>query len=520
MYPAIERGMPSVPPSPGPPPGGRRDFLLPVLPSGKGPSDPVAIATWQMTVSDALGAELPHDLLALWLFPESGGVVLLGPSALAEDQVDVPRPVPHLTQEQLLALEDRFRMAGYASVIASPIRNEHRDLGLLLLAAIASGRFGAIQAIRLFELLELFGPPFQRLAERMPSEPGATSLPRARTTEALLDVVIQTAARAQTGADLVTRLSAALQDLLPHDQLEIVLHRPEGGMDEWEFVGREKPPRRWGKEAPGQRSAPIAGPRGVDEIREQVGPAGTLVVPDLALSRGVHWPLRPEGDDGNRLHAMIVAALPGLGPTVGYLYLGSAAADLYRPADEAMLRSIAPIVAVHAQGLRARVEVEALRRTVAALEGPGSALARAARLLAATSNLAAATQGIAALLRVLTGSTSCRFILRMGATEAVALEPGESRPLLDLPLIPLDGAPFTPVLLAEAPFLLRPGGDDEQLILPLRVGGRTFGVMVLTGPAGGRLAAVTLTAQQVADILAPHLELVRREAGAEARSGR
>ncbi len=491
-----------------------------MLPAGAGPPDPVAIATWQMAASDALGAELPHDLLALWLFPESGGVVLLGPAALAEDDVVVPRPAPFLGQEQLLALEDRFRQAGYASVIASPIRGEQRDLGLLLLAAIASGRFGAIQAIRLFELLKDFIPPFQRLADRMPSEPGATILPRAREAEELLDLVVRTAAAARTGAELVTRLSAAVQDLLPHDHLEIVLHRPEGGMDDWEFVGREKPARRWGKDPPGQRTTTAATPRGLEAIQERMGDAGTVIVPDLAADRALHWPFRQDGTDGPRPHAMLVARLPGRGATTGFLYLGSAATDLYRPADEVLLRGIAPVVAVHAADLRAQTEVEALRRTVTALEGPGSALARAARLLAATSNFSSATQSIAALLRVLTGSQTCRFILRMGTTEAVALEPGESRPLLDLPLIPIEGTPFAAVLLGEAPFLLRPGVEDEQLILPLRVGGKPFGVMVLSGPAGGRLAAVTLTAQQVADIVAPHLELVRREAGAEAKSGR
>lgn len=512
--------MTSVPPSPGSPSRSRRDFLLPVLPIGAGPPDPVAIATWQMAASDALGAELPHDLLALWLFPESGGVVLLGPAALAQDNVAVPRPNPHLGQEQLLAIEDRFRQAGYASVIASPIRGEQRDLGLLLLAAIASGRFGAIQAIRLFDLLEDFAPPFQRLAERMPSEPGATSLPRARIAEELLELVVRTCAEARTGSELVTRLSAAVQDLLPHDHLEIILRRPEGGTDDWEFVGREKPPRRWGKEPAGQRAASGVTPRGVEEVQERIGAAGTLIVPDLAMDRAIHWPFRQEGTDGPRPHAVLIAHLPGRGATTGFIYLGSAATDLYRPADELLLRSIAPVVAVHAACLRAQAEVEVLRRTVSALEGPGSAIARAVRLLAATSNFSSATQSIAALLRVLTGSQSCRFILRMGATEAVAVDPGDSRPLLDLPLIPIEGAPFANVLLGEVPFLLRPGIDDEQLILPLRIGGRTFGVMVLTGPAGGRLAAVTLTAQQVADIVAPHLELVRREAGAEARSGR
>jgi len=506
------------PQPPGPPPRDRRDFLLPVLPIGSGPPDPVAIGTWQMAASDALGAELPHDLLALWLFPEDGGVLLLGPAALAQDQVEVPRPEPFLSQEQLLALEDRFRQAGYASVIASPVRTDERDLGLLLLAAIAAGRFGPFQAIRLFELLQHFEPPFQRLAESMPSEPGSMSLPRARDAEELLGVVVGTGAAARSGAELVTRLSAAIQELLPHDQLEVVMRHPHGGADDWDFVGRDKPSRRWGKEGSPGRGAGAPGPRGVAAIQDRIAEQPTLVIADLAVDREIVWPFRPEGGEAPRLHAMLVAALHGRGVVAGYLFLGSAASDLYRPGDEALIRVIAPVVAAQAAALHALAEVDALRHTVTALEGPGSALARSVRMLAATANLPAATQGIAGLLRVLTGCHSCRFILRMGGDEAVAFEPGELRPLMDLPLIPIEGAAFAPVLTGEAPVLLRPGGDDEQLILPLRVAGKPFGVMVLTGPAGGRLAAVTLTAQQVADTVAPHLELVRREAGLEARS--
>jgi len=135
------------------------------------------------------------------------------------------------------------------------------------------------------------------------------------------------------------------------------------------------------------------------------------------------------------------------------------------------------------------------------------------RLLATTPQPTVSTRAAAAILREVTGSSECWFVLRMGETEAVILEPGDPRPLLDLPLVPIADAPFAPVLRGEVPLVLRTLGDLEELLLPFRLAGRPFGVVVLAAPAGGRLAAVTHAAQQLADALAPHLELLRREAG-------
>lgn len=502
-----------MPDASGPPHGrpvpGRRDLLLPVLPSGTGPPDPVAIATWHLAVSDAVGAELPHDLLALWLFPESGGVVLLGPAALAADQVVVSRPETFLGQDQLLALEDRVRSAGYASVIAAPVRDQRRDLGLMLLAALAAGRYGPLQAIRLFEILRQFGPAFSRLGERMTAAGDEAQLPTTGDPERLLDVVARTVAEARSPGDLLARLSAALHTLLPHDELELLVPGRRSGT--WERFGRD----------PARSPAGAAAAGGLDAITERMATARVLAVPDLAAERGLAWPVRGERRDSQRLHAMLATLLRQGGETVGYLVLGSVARDLYRPVDEDRLAALADIIAGRVTGLRALEEVDALRRTVAALEGPGGSMARMVRLLATTPQPTVSARAAAAILREVTGSAECWFVLRMGATEAVILEPGDPRPLLDLPLVPIADAAFAPVLRGEVPLILRTLGDLEELLLPFRLAGRPFGVVVLAAPAGGRLAAVTHAAQQLADALAPHLELLRREAGLPAlESGR
>ena len=69
-------------------------------------------------------ADVPHDLLALWLYPQAGGVVLLGPAALAQDDLSVPLPSPQVQPDQLAILEEIVRDAGYRSA-ASLLRGVH-----------------------------------------------------------------------------------------------------------------------------------------------------------------------------------------------------------------------------------------------------------------------------------------------------------------------------------------------------------------------------------------------------------
>ena len=77
---------------------------------------------WHLALGSSIGVEVPHDLFALWLFPVSGGVVLIGPERLALDQVDVPAPAPHLGQDQLYQLEEVLRNAKYASAMSQAAR--------------------------------------------------------------------------------------------------------------------------------------------------------------------------------------------------------------------------------------------------------------------------------------------------------------------------------------------------------------------------------------------------------------
>ncbi|HUG27084.1 MAG TPA: hypothetical protein VMK53_02215 [Gemmatimonadales bacterium] len=492
---------------------GRGTAVLPMLPPATGPLDPVAIATWHLALSDAVRQDLPHELLALWLFPAAGGVVLLGPAALAEDDLTLDRPEPFLTQEQLLTLEERVRRAGYASVIAAPVRDHDRDLGLMLLAALSAGQYGPIQAMRLFDLLRHLAHPFRELADRAPAEPNGLTLAESPDGEALMARVAAIAAEARSGSELVTRMSAVVHAAMPHDELVVLVPTATG--EGWEWLGCEGTKRRWRSARTGTSDLPA----GLGVLRERLAQASVLAIRDLAAERdGLAWPGQPDRPDHPRIRAMLAATLLASGDTAGYLMLGSVARDLYRPADEARMRAIADLIGPAVAALTWRQEALALRRMVRALEGPGGALAKVVRRLATVAHFGEATREVDTVLRALTDASASRFVLRLGDTEAVAVVPGELRPLLDLPLLVIEGSSFAPVLRGEAPMVLLREGPVEELVLPLRLAGRPFGVMILSGPAGGRLASVTLGAQQVADAIAPHLELLRREAGREARS--
>src|ERR671911_1385963 len=88
--------------------------LVPIL-RADAQVDPVALTTWHQALSSTLSVEVPHDLMALWLYPSQGGVALVGPSELAADDLPIPVPSPYLTSEQISQIEAIVIAAGYPS---------------------------------------------------------------------------------------------------------------------------------------------------------------------------------------------------------------------------------------------------------------------------------------------------------------------------------------------------------------------------------------------------------------------
>ena len=89
---------------------------------------------------------IPHDLLGLWLYPSHGGVVLLGPEALAQDELAVPLRLPQVEPARCDVLEDIVRDAGYRSVAWCRCARGGATSGLMLAPTCAPTGMGRTSA--------------------------------------------------------------------------------------------------------------------------------------------------------------------------------------------------------------------------------------------------------------------------------------------------------------------------------------------------------------------------------------
>src|SRR6185295_6259100 len=195
-------------------PAPRDEPLVPLLRAEQALGDPDALATWHAALSNALSTEVPHDLLGLWLYPSHGGAVLLGPEALAQDDLAVPLPGPQVDLAQVELLEDIVRDAGYASVACLPIRSGRRDVGLLLAGDLQPGRYGESERMVLEVVAQRIAPMFGRMARQWSTTAGADSL---------VDALAFRGAQAGTPQLYLAELGRALEPLLPHDHLELLV---------------------------------------------------------------------------------------------------------------------------------------------------------------------------------------------------------------------------------------------------------------------------------------------------------
>jgi hypothetical protein len=182
---------------------------------------------------------------------------------------------------------------------------------------------------------------------------------------------------------------------------------------------------------------------------------------------------------------------------------------LYDEDDEALLRRLGGLVAGQVALL-----VAAAEPPPPTTAPPGPSLIDAAELLATGTELAETTRRVADLAARLIPFDEMRFAIRLSEGDRVVLlEPGERRPLPDLPLVPVAGTTLAAVLQGELPNSFQVVEGEARLLVPLRVAGRIHGVLVLTARPPAILREVHLgPAQQLADVVSAHLELLRRTA--------
>jgi hypothetical protein len=452
-----------------------------------------------MALSNLVGTEIPHQLFGLWLFPAKGGVVLLGPEALAEDHLEIAEPAPRVSQDQLFELEETLRRAKYGSAIAVAIGDETRDCGLALFGTFEGGAYGPVVARRLARLVEQLAPSLAALGNVVTAPAGASSPVPEDELAATVPLLVN---EAPSGPELCRRLSGFLHPHVPHDRLE-VLALANGSRSALPLSGLASR-RRWGTGATTWGDLV----RLLDDFFDE---DGTATIGNLAAEApGLSWP-GAAGTGPARIGSVLAARLSLGGEVVGLLIFGHAASDLYRESDVTIARSVAPLLASRVMALRLESEVQALRGQLEVLQAPSLPVLRAADALATTAHLGEALHRFGADVREIIPHDRMRYLLRLSDSEAVELLPDAIRPLADLPVQPIDTLSARAVLEGDRAWILGHRRDAVELSVALRVADRVIGAMVIEAAGGFEAPRDTAAiAHQFAAIVAPHLELLRR----------
>jgi hypothetical protein len=224
--------------------------------------------------------------------------------------------------------------------------------------------------------------------------------------------------------------------------------------------------------------------------------------------RGYFTALDPAGAD---LRAVVGARTTGPTRLTAYLLLGSVGPDLYDEADAELLSRVGGLIAPHVALL---AEQAARDRDESQLSLEPVQLLEISEVLALTQEPSQASRLVAELAGRFLPFDHLHFALRLTEGDRVVLlDPGERRALPDLASVPVAGTALGEVVQGERPHYFALHQGEARLIVPLRVAGRVHGALVLTAAPPAVLNPAHLgPAQRLADVVAPHLELVRRAA--------
>jgi hypothetical protein len=491
--------------------GALSEPLVPILRVDAGQVDPVALTTWYQALSNTLSVEVPHDLLALWLYPSQGGVALVGPEELAADDLPIPIPSPYLTSEQISQIEAIVIAAGYASATCLPIRFGRRDVALLLVADLRAGCYAAAERVLLQCVAQRIAPMLGRIARQwVPSE--SSSSRQQERIAGLLHAVAQANRETASPQRFVAAISRALTPLLPHDHIELLV--PNAGADEYFRLGEHPGGALW-------TDPSLTISREHLDMAAIFDNQAELLVPD-AYEDG-RWPrgfLTASEAGGSDIRAVVGAQISLGGGAVGYLLVGSIGPEIYGDDDVELLALLAGLVSPQVGGFLRVTKApppaapEPAKFAPEPRDGSADALFRIAAVLASTSDPAAATRLIAEEGAALLPFTELTVALKLTEVERVVLlQPGERRSLHELPQVPVTGTALARVLRGEMPHALSQARGESRLIVPLQVAGKSHGALVFSARAPAELGGSHLdVAHRLANIVAAHFELLRRSA--------
>ena len=474
--------------------------LVPLLRPDDDPADPVTLLTWYEALSSALAADVPHDLFAFWLYPASGGAVLLAPEALAADALLVPEP-PSVGREQLALLEELVEGAGYRSTICVTSVHRGTDVGLLMFANLAAGAHGPRERAAAQLAADSLAPALGALARRW-REGGARPLRRSDAEiAAAMTAAAEVASSARTPRELSRALSAALAKPIPHDRLELLV--PGASAEQWYRIG----------EHPG---GPLWGDPDLIVSGANMDLVSLVERPEAIVLSGLPGePLvLPPAPDAPPARSALGVRLALSDQAIGCLLLSSADDHRYAEEDAMLLQRIAPIIAPRVDAFVMAGHLQVLRGHVAAQRSLPSRMARVLETLATVSDPAEATRRIESEASAMIGFDEMWFALVLGDPSRVAmLRPGERRPLPDLPQVATGETPLGRVVRGETSSIVADQAGRTDLIVALRVAGRVIGAMMLVTRQEGMFdGSDEDTARGLAAAVAPWLELLRRDA--------
>ncbi|NNG15765.1 MAG: GAF domain-containing protein [Gemmatimonadales bacterium] len=523
----------SPPPGPGPTPWQTQIAArVPLLRLDGAGWDVVALETWREALSSMLGTEVPHDLLGLWLYPHHDSAVLLGPPELAQDDLQLPRPTPHLDDDQLRQVEHVVRHAGYGSAICVSIPHGGRAVGVMLVANLRHGEYGSPEAIFLRQAAGELGPIMARIARQwIETKDEATGVPRplrdrgpgreahAREIHGLLDTLGAAMRDATTPRQLTQLLGAAVEHVLPHDAIELLV--PDEAAEQHYRLSGHVHGHLWSHPTMVVSRAEFSPGRLFEESDE-------LLVSDAASDRRAPvWGFPHQLGADAEIRSVIGVRLRGTGGSrLGYLLLGNIGPEFYWEEDADLLARVGAAVAPRLESVVLAWELDVLQSHLGVLRSVPAHLGRIAEILATTAHVSVATRLVAQEAAAVLPFSQCEFAIRLGSEEEVVVfEPGETQPLSKLPVMRYTGTELGRVLDGELGNAFAearhkdgdaPDGTVQPtaaLVVPVRVGGRVFGTMTLVATGGQSFTRADISlAQQLADVLAPHLELLRQGA--------
>jgi hypothetical protein len=200
------------------------------------------------------------------------------------------------------------------------------------------------------------------------------------------------------------------------------------------------------------------------------------------------------------------------GHLAGHVLVGSTRPGIFSTGDLETVVRLGHILGPKIDGYVLTSQLHVLRKQLVTLRGAPAHFARVADMLATTAQFAEATRRLAEETRSMLPCERLTLAVRLtDADRVVLIESGEGKHWSDLPLVPVAGTALGQVTSGQVAELMSETRSGAELIVPLRVSGRTIGALVLAARGFGSMSRADIApVQQLADLVAPYVELVRR----------